>query len=170
MVYLITMMSIIVICATSKLARKAKRSMVSGRKCSQPSCSTIPANAFELAPLPGLSAVLICTVIYAVSTSAQGCQHGYMRHNTHLVCNGKIGAVTNTTELYFNRLQSELCIEIFTEIGQWAQPNLSKKWNSNVLKSLHKNDKKMPTIPGSSLQNSTGDKAKPVRPLPENGT
>ncbi|KAK6765601.1 hypothetical protein RB195_025486 [Necator americanus] len=114
MVYLITIMSIILICATSQLARKAKRAMVSRRECSQPTCSAIPANTFELAPLPGSSAVIICAVICAVITSAQGCQHGYMRHNADLICNGKTRChYEYNRELYFNKLQSVLCIEIF---------------------------------------------------------
>ncbi|VDL74428.1 unnamed protein product [Nippostrongylus brasiliensis] len=67
--------------------------------------------SFELTPLPSSTVLALCALLTIHSTSA--CQHGYMRHSADLVCNEKNQChLEYSRELPFNKIQSELCVEI----------------------------------------------------------
>ncbi|EYC01616.1 hypothetical protein Y032_0105g3654 [Ancylostoma ceylanicum] len=109
--YLAIMTLISLLCVVSKLrGRISKLRVLKRRNRSQP-IQTSALN-FELVPLPGAT-LAICTMICALSSSALACQHGYMRHTADLVCEDKSYChLEYNRELFFNKLQSELCIEI----------------------------------------------------------
>ncbi|KAK6009733.1 hypothetical protein OSTOST_25311 [Ostertagia ostertagi] len=87
--------------STPKLDKKVERS-----EPSAPTCS------FELAPLPCSTLMVVCA-IFLMMSPINACQHGVMRHSAEQVCNELNHChLEYSRELLFNKLQSELCIEI----------------------------------------------------------
>ncbi|KAK6038412.1 hypothetical protein COOONC_24083, partial [Cooperia oncophora] len=95
-----------------KITRKMKshRSMIRPED-SETDAPSAPACSFELTPLPS-AVIALCTLVCLVSSTG-ACQYGFMRHSADLVCNENNRChLEYSRELLFNRLQSELCIEI----------------------------------------------------------
>ncbi|PIO59175.1 hypothetical protein TELCIR_19370 [Teladorsagia circumcincta] len=112
LIYIIIAVIMGIIWIAVKITNKLKSPKIAvepGRN--KPEVPTAPVCSFELTPLPSTLLVL-CTLICLMSTTG-ACQHGFMRHSADLVCNEKNQChLEYSRELLFNRLQSELCIEI----------------------------------------------------------
>ncbi|EYC40108.1 hypothetical protein Y032_0629g850 [Ancylostoma ceylanicum] len=123
--YLAIMALISMLCAVSKLRKRISTpGVLSRRKRSQP-IQTSAVN-FELMPLP--SALAICAIICSLSSSALACQHGYMRHTADLICKDRARCYLEyNRELFFNKLQSELCVEIFHDEKPIGTARFTKK-------------------------------------------
>ncbi|KAK6061556.1 hypothetical protein COOONC_00781 [Cooperia oncophora] len=122
------------------LSKGCQKDSAIGPPTPQRSEQTVPspnACGFELIQLPR-STLSICVILSLASLNS-ACQHGFMRHSAELVCNENNHChLEYSRELLFNRLQSELCIEIWhanKSVG--LAKFVRKSVELNALKSLN---------------------------------
>lgn len=110
--YVVIAMALIAIWLTTNVIKKSRSDPKKKAKDTKGVTVEPTAPSFELTPLPGSVHLAVCTLLCIVS-SITACQHGYMRHSADLVCNEVNQChYEYNRELLFNRLQSELCVEI----------------------------------------------------------
>ncbi|KHJ99555.1 hypothetical protein OESDEN_00458 [Oesophagostomum dentatum] len=96
----------------SQSTRGSKTKRRNNGKAAQKQQNQIQMCNFELAPLTGTK-ISTCAVLCAIVTLGSACQHGYMRQTADLICEeSNICHYEYSRELLFNKIQSELCIEI----------------------------------------------------------
>ncbi|KAK6061405.1 hypothetical protein COOONC_00929, partial [Cooperia oncophora] len=88
--------------------------------------SSAPICSFELTPLPS-AVVALCALVCLVSPTG-ACQYGFICHSADLVCNENNRChLEYSRELLFNKLRSELCIEILHANKTVGSAKLVKK-------------------------------------------
>ncbi|KAK6009450.1 hypothetical protein OSTOST_25614, partial [Ostertagia ostertagi] len=112
LIYLIIAALMGIAWAIVKIKRKAESSTPKLDKKVERSEPSAPTCSFELAPLPCSTLMVVCA-IFLMMSPINACQHGVMRHSAEQVCNELNHChLEYSRELLFNKLQSELCIEI----------------------------------------------------------
>ncbi|WKX93844.1 hypothetical protein Q1695_011255 [Nippostrongylus brasiliensis] len=112
-IYLIVAAILVISWATAKLIKhyKTKARTNTRRSTGNQRTRETSAPSFELTPLSGTT-LTMCTLLCIIA-SATACQHGYVRHSAEMVCNEHHRChLEYSRELLFNRLQSEICLEV----------------------------------------------------------